>query len=353
LNGAFISVQVNSLQKKQKLSRKGAKAQRPAKKRLCVFFAALRLCVRFSFWLRARVKHVTERNCFLHSLLICFLVLAGCAGRAPKLDREWQPQELYGRVAENYRRLQTFRGDGPLTVESPQYRLSAPARILVLKPDSIFIKVEAALGVDAGFFFADRRQFATFSPLENLYLYGETSRVRELTFFQMDLTYDEMMSGMVGAALPLFDSTFTVTRDGEMYRFEGKRRQRFSDNAANGLTQYAAAEIDSMLWRVTYWVNAERGVVTKAEERLASGELYARQEFKRFRQVRGVWLPQLIQMQRPGVKERLTIFYNRVEVNNKIAATEFVIRVPKSAKRVDLSEPDYPPELEKPLPENP
>jgi hypothetical protein len=286
-------------------------------------------------------------------LILVGLILAGCAGRAPKLDREWQPQELYGRVVENYRRLQTFRGEGPLTVESPEYRLSAPARILVLKPDSIFIKVEAALGVDAGFFFADRRQFATFSPLENLYLYGETSRVRELTLFQMDLTYDEMMSGMVGAALPLFDSTFTVTRDGEMYRFEGTRRQRFNDNAANGLTQYAAAEIDSALWRVTYWVNAERGVVTKAEERLASGELYARQEFKRFRQARGVWLPQLIQMQRPGAKERLTIFYNRVEVNDKIAATEFVIRVPKSAKRVDLSDPNNPPEIEKPLPENP
>ncbi|MDZ7363245.1 MAG: DUF4292 domain-containing protein [candidate division KSB1 bacterium] len=285
-------------------------------------------------------------------LLVAGLILSGCAGRAPKLDHEWQPQELYGRVVENYRRLQTFRGEGPLTVESPAYRLSAPARILVLKPDSIFIKVEAALGVDAGFFFADRRQFATFSPLENLYLYGETSRVRELTLFQMDLTYDEMMSGMVGAALPPFDSTFIITRDGEMYRFEGKRRQRFNDNAANGLTQYAAAEIDSALWRVTYWVNAERGVVTKAEERLASGELYARQEFKRFRQVRGVWLPQLIQMQRPGAKERLTIFYNRVEVNDKIAASEFVIHLPKNAKRVNLSEPNNPQEIEKPLLEN-
>jgi hypothetical protein len=289
--------------------------------------------------------------CFL-VLILSGLILSGCAGRAPKRDREWQPQALYSRVIENYRRLQSFRGEGPLTVESPEYRLSAPARILVLKPDSIFIKVEAALGVDAGFFFADRRQFATFSPLENLYFYGETSRVRELTLFQMDLTYDEMISGMIGAALPPFDSTFTITRDGELYRFEGTRRQRFNDNAPNGLTQYAAAEIDSALWRVTYWVNAERGVVTKAEERLASGELYARQEFKRFRQRRGIWLPQLIQMQRPGAKERLTIFYNRVEVNDTIAASEFVIRVPQNAKRVDLSDPANPPKIEKPLPEN-
>ena len=240
-----------------------------------------------------------------------------------------------------------------MTVESPQARLMAPAKILVLKPDSLFIKVEAVLGIDAGFFFADRRQFATFSPLENLYFFGETTKVHELTFFQMDLTYDEMMSGMVGAALPHFDSTFTITREAGAYRLEGKRSQRFAEELqANGMTQYAAAELDSAAWRVIYWVDAERGVVVKAEERDAQGALYARQEFKRFRQVRGVWLPQLIQMQRPALKERLTIFYNHLEVNDKIAASEFVIRVPQNAKRVDLSDPDNLPETKNPILEN-
>ncbi|MCG3118931.1 MAG: hypothetical protein ALAOOOJD_01220 [bacterium] len=281
-------------------------------------------------------------------------VLSGCAGRPPQVQQDWQPQALYGRVLENYRRLQSFRGEGPLTIESTQVRFSAPARILILKPDSIFIKVEAALGIDAGFFFADRRQFATFSPLENLYFHGETAKVRELTLFQMDLTYDEMMSGMVGAALPPFDSTFTLMRDGDLYRFDGKRRpQRDEEISVNGVTQYAAAELDTAAWRVTYWVNPERGVVVKAEERDANGDLYARQEFKRFRQVRGVWLPQLIQMQRPVLKERLTIFYNHVEVNSKMATAEFVINVPKNAKRVDLSAPNHFPEMMQPLPKNP
>jgi hypothetical protein len=286
-------------------------------------------------------------------LCACALVFAGCAGRAPELNRDWQPEELYQRVVENYRRLQTLRGEGPLTIESPQARLSAPAKILVLKPDSIFIKVEAALGIDAGFFFADRRQFATFSPLENLYFFGETEKVRELTLFQMDLTYDEMMSGMVGAAMPHFDSTFTIIREGDEYRCEGKRRQRLAETMpVNGMTQYAAAAIDSAAWRVTYWINPVRGVVVKAEERDENGALYARQDFKRFRQVRGVWLPQLIQMQRPALKERLTIFYNHLEVNDKIAAGEFVIRVPPNARRVDLSDPENLPQTKNPILEN-
>jgi outer membrane lipoprotein-sorting protein len=300
------------------------------------------------------MKNFSENMRLPFALLIGSLVVAGCAGRAPKLNRDWQPQELYARVLENYQRLQTFRGEGPLTVESPQIRLVAPAKILVQKPDSIFIKVEATLGIDAGFFFADRRRFATFSPLENLYFYGETAKVRELTLFQMDLTFDEMLSGMIGAALPSFDSTFTVTRDGDDYRFAGKRRQRLSDAVmSNGVTHYAAMAIDDAAeWRVTYWVNAERGVVVKAEQRDENGELYARQDFKRFRQVRGVWLPQHIQMQRPGVKERLTIFYNHIEINDKIAPAEFVIRVPKNVRRVDLSDPNGQGEMQNQFQEN-
>ena len=64
---------IKSLQKKQKLSRKDAKAQRFRKERpsagqtvyclvfgrLCVFFASLRLCVSASFWLRIIRKSFT------------------------------------------------------------------------------------------------------------------------------------------------------------------------------------------------------------------------------------------------------------------------------------------------------
>jgi hypothetical protein len=289
------------------------------------------------------------------------LMLFGCAGRAPKLDREISPRELYLRVAENYRRLQTFQGNGRLAIESPQIQFSAPAHILVMKPDSLFIKVEAALGVDAGFFFVDRRTFASYSPLENIYYHGETEKVRELTLFRMDLTYDEMMSGIVGTALPPFDSSFTVTRESGDYRFAGWRKQKSRGAAllgsnGNGGAAFASESNSAggdheVKWQLIYWVDAGRGVVTKAEQRDDNGEIYARQEFKRFHKVSGVWLPQLIQMERPAEQERLTIFYNHVEANAKLSPAEFVIRVPPNAKRIKLSDPRNLPEARQPLKE--
>lgn len=276
------------------------------------------------------------------------LALAGCAGRAPKVNREWQPAELHLRAAENYRQLQTFRGEANLAVESPQMQFSARGRILARKPDSLFIKVEAGFGIDAGFFFMDRQQFSSFAPMQNTYYYGETAEMREMILFGMELTYDEMISGMLGAALPPFDSSFTVTRDGETYRFEGRRRPQ-PDEAIN--TNGALEADKATTWQLAYWIDPERGVVAKIELRDEQDELYARQSFKRFRKVRGLWLPQLIQMERPAERERITIFYNRVEANIRLAPEEFVIRVPKNVKRIHLSDPAELQKLAKPLKE--
>lgn len=284
-------------------------------------------------------------NCLSLALLLVFL---GCS-KPPRLEQDLSPREVYLRVAENNRRLQTFRGVGRLTVESPQVNFSAPANILAVKPDSIFVKAEAVLGIDAGFFFADRNAFASFSPLENVYYYGETRKINELIFFEMELTYDEMMSGMIGTALPDFDSTFAATRDGDTYRFSGlrKQNQNFAVSSADSLNDNSIAawqpadrdEDGKVEWQMVYWVDAARGVVTKAEQRDRDGGLYARQQFKRFRKTRGVWLPQLIQIERPPAHERVTIFYNHIEANGRVAAAEFVIRVPENAKRINLSGP--------------
>jgi hypothetical protein len=278
--------------------------------------------------------------------LAALSLLFGCS-KPPRLEQELSPREVYLRVAENYRHLQTFRGVGRLTVESPQVNFSAAANILAVKPDSIFVKAEAVLGIDAGFFFADRHGFASFSPLENVYYYGATRNINELIFFEMELTYDEMMSAMIGTALPDFDSTFATTRDGDAYRFSGRRKQKrnFATSPADSLNGNSIAALqpvsrdegDEVEWQMVYWVDAARGVVTKAEQRDREGRLYARQQFKRFRKTRGVWLPQFIQIERPPAHERLAIFYNHIEINGRVASAEFFIRVPENAKRINLS----------------
>ncbi len=256
-------------------------------------------------------------------ILLC--ILSGCA--ALRSSRSLAPadaRQVYLQAEANYRRVQSFRGNGRLIIDSPEMQLAAAATVLTEQPDSMFIKVEATFGVDAGFFFADRKRFESYSPFENTYFFGDVNHMDQLLLFRMKVNYDEMLSGITGAMLPPFDSTFVMTIDNDTYRFEGKRAA----------------------WRVTYWVDPKHGAVTKAEQHDSTGALYSRQTFRRFHKTKGAWLPQWLQLDRPGSRERFTIFYDRLEINAKIAATDFSLRVPASAARINLSapaaEPDAP-----------
>ena len=259
-----------------------------------------------------------SRHCFSLLLSLSLLLLwQGCAifSKSHRPDPNADPRAVYLRVAENYRHLQSFRGKGRLIIDSPEVKLSAPATVLTLKPDSLFIQVEAVFGIDVGFFFADGKRFESYSPLENTYFFGGVDRMQDLMLFQFEATYEEIMSSVVGTVLPPFDSTFTMHIEGDSYRFDGRRLD----------------------WQVAYWVDPKHGVVTKSEQRDSTGALYARQSFRRFRKVRGVWLPQLIRMEKPAQHERLTMFYSRIETNVELAASDFSLRVPASAKRVHIS----------------
>ncbi len=262
----------------------------------------------------------SRRRCGIRAEILmpifCF-ILAGCAGSSRTLQVEagMKPETIYLQVAENYRRLQTFRGLGKLIIDSPQNQVVASATVLTRQPDSMFVKAEGMFGVDAGFFFADRKRFESYSPFENTYFFGEAGQLRRLVLFQVEVTYDEMLSGIVGAILPPLDSTFAMTAEDEALRLDGRRGE----------------------WQMSFWIDRERGVVTKAEQRDREGKLYSRQTFRRFRKANGIWLPQWLQLDRPGQRERFTIYYDRVQVNGKISPREFSLRVPPSAVRIDLS----------------
>jgi outer membrane lipoprotein-sorting protein len=248
--------------------------------------------------------------------VFCFM-LSSCASssRSVRLDAGAKPEAIYLQVADNYRRLQTFRGAGKLIIDSPRTQVVASATVLTRQPDSMFIKIEATFGVDAGFFFADRKRFESYSPFENTYFFGGVGELRRLVLFQVEVTYDEMLSAIVGAILPPLDSTYTLEIEDGAYRLEGRRNK----------------------WQLAYWVDPERGVVTKAEQRDPEGKLYSRQTFRRFRKTNGLWLPQHLQLDRPGQRERFTIYYDRVQVNGGISGKEFSMRVPPSVKRIELS----------------
>jgi len=249
-------------------------------------------------------------------ILPAAFIFCSTSSRLVKLH-DAKADEVYSRIADNYRRLQTFSGSGKIIIETPELQYAGTVHVVACPPDSLIVKVEAAFGVDVGFFFADRTRFASYAPLENTYYTGRTGDAPELLFFHIEVSFEEIMSEMIGAVVPPFDSTFVMQVDGGDLRFDGKRGD----------------------YHVTYWVDAEKFVVKRGVLVDAKNRLAGKQEFSRFRKKNGVWLPQLIRAEsRPaGAQQRLTIFYERIDPGSKVAPVMFTFKVPANAKHVDLS----------------
>jgi hypothetical protein len=228
-----------------------------------------------------------------------------------------QATDVYFQIADNYRRLHTFTAAGKIIIETPEVQYAGAVQVAARLPDSLIVKVEGAFGVDVGFFFVDQQRFASYAPLENTYYSGSTRDTPALIFFHIETDFEEIMSAVIGAEVPPFDSTFTMRVDGDDYRFDGRRGD----------------------YHLTYWVDAEKLVVKRGVLMNAKHAVVAKQEFSRFRKKRGVWLPQLIRAEsRPGgVHQRLTIFYEHVNAGEVIKPAAFTFKVPASAKRVELS----------------
>lgn len=260
--------------------------------------------------------------CFTAAIVVASMT--ACAPAAKRKLARPQPRDVYLQVADNYRRLRTFSGSGKIVMEMPNLQYAGSVRVAARVPDSLIVRVEAAFGTDVGFFFADRQRFATYTPLENIYYTGHTQEVPALLFFHIEVSFEEIMGAVVGAVVPPYDSTFTMQRDGADYRFDGWRGD----------------------WRVSYWVDSEKLVVKRGTLTDASGHIVAKQEFRRFHERRGVWLPQMIRVEQPAPKGqsqgagRMTIFYERQDTGNAVAPAEFTFKVPASARRVDLSPAD-------------
>lgn len=250
----------------------------------------------------------------LHRLaLLALLLLPGCAlfhGDSASDLSSLTPESVLRRIEANNQRISTLTGRGRLIIEIPDTPFSGEVIIRVIRPDSLYIATEAAFGVDVGFLFADGKSFHSYSPIDNLYLIGPVNRLGSLVLFNLEIAYTDLLNSVMGAAsFPLQPDTKMVLRDDRFYFSQPFQGQK-----------------------LLYEVDAGRFVITKIQLFDAAGRETFRQEFRRFRKIKGIWVPRHIQLTRPPTRERLTVWYSRVDLNRPLAPQLFTYKVPANAR---------------------
>ena len=161
------------------------------------------------------------RGCTLW-ITVIIGVISACAGpfRSRKPLPHISPNVLVHSVEDHAAQLKTFQGRADISIASAEGAFRGSMRISVKMPDSLWMKIEGPLGIDAvtGSFTGDHA--VLYSPWEKTVYKGSFQQMREYGLLPLDMGFSDMVLSILGLMIPLSvdsDSLFILSSDHKKY----------------------------------------------------------------------------------------------------------------------------------------
>ena len=245
-------------------------------------------------------------------------LLTGCAtfkSRPVLRTNETSLQVIREAIEKNNDQVRTLSGRAQLVIESPRQSFSGSAVVHLKKPDSIYVRVEAVLGLDVGVIQADRKRFVIFSPMENLaYVGSSADTLRLQSFLGFDMTFDQMLHSMSGLV--------------QLEELEDAVIRLVDDNIV------ITGRVKQVLYE--YSVDPKFGAVSRLVMRNDQHKILRIEEYKRFIRRGNARAPQMVRFIRPAEKESLTLFYNQLDINTALTPKDFYVKMGTDVLKIRL-----------------
>ncbi len=254
----------------------------------------------------------------IYGIIVLMMLLLSSCGRVlhrPALEPDETRMETIQQVLQqNANRLRTLHASGNIIVETPESSFQGQITVRIKKPDSLYVKLEATLGIDIGVLFADRREFLLYTPMQNTYYTGASGDLNLRRFLPIDPSIDRLIETTSGLCTTQdLTQGIVKSKENELILF-GRHKDRY----------------------YTFWIEPLKGVVLQTQIRNQDDDLLYLARYERFKREGNVYLPQTIRIQRPEQKESVTLFYTSVRANKEIPAASFAIRVADDTRHIGL-----------------
>ncbi len=246
------------------------------------------------------------------------LILSGCVPSQPNENMELLPSErLINKLEVNRRRIKTFEGYGTISVKSPKLDNSASFRVVIHKPDSIYLSIMGAFGIELAQILVTEEKFVFYDALENTAYEGVPSNDLLKDIFHIDLPFNDIIDAFAGAV--------NLTRN--LYKIPDEYKVDYD--------QYVLTYVDSFMnTKTQYRVDIRELGITRYMLWNGNGDLALEGNYSKFTLLQGVPIPYKIQVERTRENQIISINYKNVEANKNDIYIEF--KVPRDAAVIKI-----------------
>lgn len=128
------------------------------------------------------------------------LLISGCVPSQPTEEFELLPSErLTNKLEANRRKIKNFEGNGTIFVNTPSIDNSASFRVVLQKPDSIYLTIMGPFGIELAQAIVTRENFTFYDALKNSAYVGSVNSNALQSIFRINLSFEDLLDAFVGS----------------------------------------------------------------------------------------------------------------------------------------------------------
>ena len=222
--------------------------------------------------------------------------------------------ELLSGIEDEQNKIFSLSGESRISIETPEFSGTFFADILYNNNDSLLINVSGPFGIAVGKMFLGIDRFIFLNQFSNQFYSGETKNFKNKNFLQFPLKIHEISNFFTGKEIINNMKILDYDIDGDLYFIHG----------INGTLNY------------NIWIDNVTGRIKRIEY-LNEEKIILVKEYDKFFKLNNTYFPKHIKLSRPEEQQVVSVYYNKLILNQKIPPSEFIIKIPDSARQIDLN----------------
>ncbi len=233
---------------------------------------------------------------------------AGCAS-PERATRELTlgPAQVVERIERRGGMINSVRGDGVLTIESPEQSGSSSFELNLRKPDSLMVSLTGPFGIRFGVLSFSRDRFVFYNYQDNYAYVGRSDGSTLHDMFNLRMKFDEVLRAFTG----------------EFFTPAGDSLESFRTGDGGYILVYRSGAVTR-----EYRVDGEEYFVTSYRVLDASGRPTLTAIASEPDETGPMVIPRLLRVIFPGERRSITVAYSGMEINVPVSCS---FNLPKSA----------------------